>query len=93
MNTHTGLWEVSLVRDLVAQDVRGEPIPDFAALVARDALGTMFRAAAAHGLTAADVVRSVLRPVFERRRGCDCPTCAARRADAASQRGHLTPAL
>jgi hypothetical protein len=37
--------------------------------------------ASQHGLTTADVVRAIFRPVLETRtRGCNCPTCRARRA-------------
>ena len=48
--------------------------------IARGALRQMCDDAAKYGLTKAEVVKAVLRPAFQKPRGCDCHTCAARRA-------------
>ena len=60
--------EASEVRRIVAQ-------------AARDRLETMCQEAVGYGLTTADVVRAVLRSVMERKRGCGCVTCKARRSE------------
>jgi hypothetical protein len=71
--------EVSQVRVVVNGLLRREAMSLESVETARDAVRTMCEQAAAHGLTAADVIRAVLLPVFEDKRGCDCPTCTARR--------------
>jgi hypothetical protein len=71
--------EISQVRAVVAGLMRGEPISFESVETAREAVQSMFVLAAAHGLTVAEVVRAVLVPVFDGRRGCDCPTCKTRR--------------
>lgn len=73
--------EVSEVRLTVAQLVRQEDVAEAQVQAARDALWTICRHGGEYGLTHADVVRAILRPVFQRRRGCDCPTCKARRGE------------
>ncbi|MDP6549426.1 MAG: hypothetical protein QF659_05090 [Dehalococcoidia bacterium] len=70
---------VSQVRAVVTGLMRGEPMSIESIEAARGAVRSMCQQAAAHGLTTADVVRALLLPVFEDRRGCDCPTCTARR--------------
>ena len=77
-----GLMEMSEVRGIVARFVRDEPAPYGDLQVANDTIQTMRQEAAKYGLTAADVVRANLRPVFERKPGCDCPTCKGRRSEA-----------
>ena len=72
---HTELMGFSEVRAIVARVVRGEPIPEFLSQAARESLQVMCQEAAAYGLTTADLVSTLLRPVFEKRRSCDCPTC------------------
>ncbi len=62
------------------------PAPDDAFQVARDTVQTMCQEAARYGLTTADVVRAILRPVFERTPNCNCPTCRARRSEVDSQK-------
>ena len=86
----TAQMDVSEVRGIVAQLVREEPTPRGAALVAHQTVETMCREAAEYGLTTADVVGAVLRPVFAKRRGCDCPTCKARKSTAADKSRHAT---
>ena len=81
MEHHIELMEMSEVRGMVARLVLDEPVPHGDLQVANDTLQTMRQEAAKYGLTAADVVRAILRPVFENKRGCDCPTCKARRRE------------
>ena len=71
--------EIFGVRAIVAQIIREEPVPHDAVQDARATLEMMCRQAAKSGLTTADIIRGVLHPVFEKKRGCDCSTCAARR--------------
>ena len=82
MEHQTKLMEMSEVRGIVARLVRDEPAPYGDVQVANDTIQTMRQEAAKYGLTAADVVRAILRTVFERKRGCDCPTCKGRRSEA-----------
>ncbi len=82
MEHPTKLMEMSEVRGIVARFVRDEPLPHDDLQVANDTLQIMRREAAQYGLTEADVVRAILRPVFDKKRGCDCPTCKARRSEA-----------
>ena len=72
---------VSEVRLIVAQLARQEHVAEARARSAHDALWTMCRCGGAYGLTHADVVRAILRPAFQRRRGCNCPACKARRGE------------
>ncbi len=81
MEHQTKLMEMSEVRGIVARLVRDEPAPYGDVQVANDTIQTMRQEAAKYGLTAADVVRAILRPVFEKKRGCDCPTCKGRRTE------------
>jgi len=69
-----GLMEMSEFRGIVARFVRDEPAPYSDLQVANETIQTMCQEAAEYGLTAVDVVRAILRPVFEKKRGCDCPT-------------------
>ena len=74
--------EISAVRATVKKLVHGQPIPDKVIQLARDTVQSMRQEASGYGLTEADVIRAVLLPSFERERGCECPTCKARRAEA-----------
>ena len=76
------LMEISEVRATIKQVVHAQPVPDQVIQLARDTFQTMCREATEHGLTQADVIRAVLYPSFESKRGCDCPTCKTRRATA-----------
>ena len=83
------LMEIPELRELLAYacEVSGDwPAPNDAVQVAHDTVQTMCQEAARYGLTTADVVRAILRPVFEKKRSCDCPTCKARRSEADSQK-------
>ncbi len=72
---------VSEVRLTVAQLARQEDVTEARVRAARDAFWNICRRGREYGLTQADVVRAILRPVFQRTRGCDCPTCKARRGE------------
>ena len=74
------VMNIPAVRAIAAQAVRQQPIPDDLVQAARKALQSMCHEAAEYGLTTADVVRAVLHPVLEEKRGCDCPICEARRS-------------
>ena len=76
------LLEVSDVRGIVALMVIDEPIAPIVVDVARDTLEAMLEEAAKYGLTDADVIRAVLQPVFQKKRGCECHSCRSRRAEA-----------
>ncbi len=84
----TEMMDISEVRRIVKRVVREEPTPSDVVQAARDTVQTMCRQAAQYGLTPADIVKGVLRPVFqayEKKRVCNCPTCRARRNDSAEE--------
>ena len=88
MMRQTEMMDISEVRREVKRVVREEATPLDAVEAARDAVQTMCEAAAQYGLTPADIVKGVLRPVFEayeKKLGCNCPTCQARRKDSAEE--------
>ena len=79
MNYQIQPLKFSEVRTLVARAVREEPTPNSLIQAAHESLQVMYQEAAVYGLTTADVVGALLRPVFEKWRGCDCPPCKANR--------------
>ncbi len=82
----TEIMDISEVRRIVKRVVREEPTPSNVVQAARDAVQTTCEEAAP--VTPADIVKGVLRPVFEayeKNRGCNCPTCRARRDDSAEE--------
>ncbi len=84
----TEIMDISEVRGVVKWVIREEPTPMDVVQAARDTVQTMCEEAAEYGLTPADIVKGVLRPVFEayeKKRGCNCPTCRARRDDSAEE--------
>ena len=74
--------EISAVRATIKQLVQRQPVPDKVIQLASDTVQRMCQDASGYGLTEADVIRAVLLPSLERERGCGCPTCRARRAEA-----------
>jgi hypothetical protein len=76
-----GIKGISEIRETLEQVVREETVSPETADDARAALESLCHEASKHGLTPADVIRSVLRPVLEFKRGCDCPTCRLRRGE------------
>ena len=82
MMDNAQLMEFSEVRAVIKQVVHGQPVPDTIIQLARDTFHTMCREATGYGLSDADFIRAVIYPSFERKRGCNCPTCKARRIQA-----------
>ena len=88
MMHQTEMMDISEVRRIVKRVVREEPTPLDVVEDARDAVQTMCEESAQYGLTPADIVKGVLRPVFEvveRKRVCNCPTCRTRRNDSVEE--------
>ena len=81
----TEMMDISEVRGIVKRVVRGELTPSDVVQAARDTVQTMRQQATQYGLTPADIVKSVLQPVFEKKRVCNCPTCRARRNGSAEE--------
>ena len=84
----TEMMDISEVRGVAKRVVGEEPTPTDVVQAARETVQTMCREAAQYGLTPADIVKGVFRPVFEayeKKRGCNCPTCRARRNDSAEE--------
>ncbi len=79
MNFQTQPMKFSEVRARAARSIQGVPTPNDLVQAARESLQVMSQEAAEYGLTTADMVRALLRPVFEGMRSCDCPLCKARR--------------
>ena len=76
---------VSEIRGTIARVVREDPVPEDVGRAARESLWATLQEASLYGLTQADVLKAVLRPAFEKRRGCDCPACKHRRLEAGSK--------
>lgn len=75
------LEKISEIRTTVGCVVRDEPLSPGSTESARNALWSLLQGASKYGLTYADVIRSILNPVFKPRRRCDCPTCTFRRGE------------
>ena len=71
--------EIDEVRCVAARFVQEELDAHNQVQDARNTIQAMCQRASEYGLTAADVIRAVLRPALEEKRGCDCSTCKARR--------------
>ena len=64
--------EIDKIRDLIIQVAREQQVPEDAAEGARGTIRTICKEASQHGLTTAEVVRAIFRPVLENRsRGCN----------------------
>ncbi len=81
MTHQNDLLKVSEVRAIATQLFQENHVPDDVIQAARGTVQTMCLEAAAYGLSAADIVRFVFRPVFARRQGCNCPTCKVRSSE------------
>jgi len=73
------LREISEVHSIASRVVREQPTSNNLAQGAGGTLQIICQEAAEYELTTADVLKAVLHPVFEKSRGCDCPTCKVRR--------------
>lgn len=82
----TRLTEISQLREIVSHIVREEPIRPDVVQAARNTLQALCQEAAEYGLSTADVVRAVLRPVFEWERVCECPACKSRRNESGEEK-------
>ena len=93
MNYQNQPLNFSEVRAIAARAVRDEPTPNDLIQAARETFQVMCQEAAIYELTTAEVVKALLRPVFETKRSCGCPTCKARRdeLEAATFRGMSIP--
>ena len=81
--THlTTMTPVSEVRNVVSRLVLEEPVSQGALEDAQVAFDAMYEQASERGLTMAEVVKAVFKPVFEYKRICECPSCVHRRAAA-----------
>ena len=85
MMHQTEMMNFSEVRRIVKRVVREEPTPSDVVQAARKTVQTMCEEAAQYGLTPADIIKSVLHPVFAKKRVCNCPPCRARRYDSAEE--------
>ncbi|MFQ6028892.1 MAG: hypothetical protein ACE5Q6_15520 [Dehalococcoidia bacterium] len=81
MNQKTRTINISEMRSIVARLVNDQPVPETVKNAAQQNFRSLVQAATAHGLSEAEVVRSLLLPVFDKHRGCDCPTCRWRRVE------------
>ena len=76
-----GVKEISEIREILEQVVQEGAVSPETADETREALDSLCYEASKHGLTPADVVRAVLRPLFEPKLGCDCAACKLRRGE------------
>ncbi len=81
----TEMMDISEVQGIVKRIVREEPTPSDVVQAARKTVQIMCRQAAQYGLTPAEIVKSVLQQVFEKKRVCNCTTCRARRNDSVEE--------
>jgi hypothetical protein len=68
---------IAIVREIAARGFRQQVVSEDAVQDARRSLQAMHQAAARYGFTSADVIRAVLGPVLEEKKGCTCPVCKA----------------
>jgi hypothetical protein len=79
--------EIAELRNVATWVVSGEPVEQEQVQLARGIFRAICQEAGQYGLTIAEVTRAMLTPVFEEKRGCDCPTCEFRRNEL-NQEGH-----
>ena len=84
MTRQSRLMKPSSSRAIVGQVVLEDAVSQDLVEAARNTVEAMFQEAAIYGLTTAEMAKAVFQPAFGKRRGCDCPTCDARRAARAS---------
>ncbi len=77
--------KIEQLRAIAARLLRGEPTEPDLVGAAQDKVREMCCEGSAHGLTEAEVIRAVLIPLFEKKQGCGCPTCQARRNHPANE--------
>jgi hypothetical protein len=71
---------IDKVRHLIMQVVWERPISEADAESARGTIRTICGEASLNGLSTAEVLKAIFKPVLEpRSRGCNCPACQAHR--------------
>ena len=80
MLRQTELMQVCDVRGIVSHLVQEKPFSQGVVENARDTVLAMLQQGAENRLTPAEIIKAALAPVFEKRNGCDCSTCKARRS-------------
>ena len=75
------LMTIHEVRRIVQQLVCGELVPEAAVKAARSPIYAMCEEGARYGLTESEVIKALLKPVFQGRRDCDCSACRAHRGE------------
>ena len=73
--------EATAIRKMMALTMTDVPLADSLVDSARILLDDLKSEAKEQGISDADVVRAVMRPVFRTQRGSDCWTCKARREE------------
>ena len=73
--------EATAIRKVMFLIMTDVPLADSLEESARNLLDEMRSEAKEQGISDADVVRAVMRPVFRTQRGSDCWTCKARREE------------
>ena len=81
MISQNELMEISDVRQVMAELIKEEHVPQAIVYAAQETVSGMCRDASEFGITNAEVVKAVLRPVFSKRRGCECSSCKSRRSE------------
>jgi hypothetical protein len=56
-----------------------QSLPERVVEATRQEFQNRIQRAVDHGITEAEVIRSLLHPIFQKYGGCDCPTCRWRR--------------
>ena len=77
--------ETHTLRSTLKRIVNQEPVSDPDVKSANEEIQVRYQEAGEYGFTKADVLRAMLWPIFEIKRGCDCPTCKARRGEPIQQ--------
>jgi hypothetical protein len=73
--------EIAELRNVATWVIAGEPVEHEMVQTAHGIFRAICQEAGEYGLTIAEVTRAILAPVFEEKRGCDCPTCEFRRSE------------
>ena len=76
---HVAFMDALEICDVARRFSCGAFVPGAVEEAASEALRSLRGEVVGYGFSEADVIRAILRPAFERKRGCDCPSCASRR--------------
>ena len=73
---------ISELREIAKMTVNEEPVSEATIESAKEILRFTFQEASGYGLSEAEVIKAILRPVIgPKPRGCNCFTCKHRRGD------------